>query len=237
MKRVSLILAFILFLINMPRHATGDDADQPKQSSPATIEAADNSQILFDDTMLLDGYAKRFKGLPSEIILEMIKDESLNAYKVSAAVRVFREQYANAVVSREKNNIEKILLRCLNRTDSIFVQVEIFYTLTFLDRYKYFEWTVPLLIQKLEHYNSAVNDIAFEGLSQIINMENNKRAREARIVFNTLRKMLFLSRNRLAHVSVPDQKLTQKLQLLRWSIKVLGNQELKKLPKEIIPLL
>jgi hypothetical protein len=95
---------------------------------------------------------------------------------------------------------------------------------------------VPALIQKLDHYNSTVNEIAFESLNQIIKAGSN-RNREARIVFNTLRKILFLSRRRLAAMTEPEPKLVKKLKLLRWAIKVLGNQELKKLPKEVINLL
>ncbi|MCK5083346.1 MAG: hypothetical protein KAR31_10605, partial [Candidatus Omnitrophica bacterium] len=122
------------------------------------------------------------------------------------------------------------------RTDSPFVEVEVMHTLCRMDRYHYFKLTVPVLIQKLDHYNTAVNEIAFESLNQIIEAGSN-RNQEARIVFNTLRKILFLSRKRLATITQPDARLAKKLKLLRWSIKVLGNQELKKLPKEVINLL
>ena len=234
MTRVRLILLLIFFAIPVVNSQTVWGG--PAQENLLT-QTSDNSQILFDDKMLLDGYTKKFTGLPLEIILEMIKDETLISYKTAAAVRVFREQYASKVVSLEKKGVEKILLRRLNRTDSVFVQVEILHTLGVIDRYKYFQWAIPPLIQKLDHYNTAVNEIAFVGIDNLVNMDNNKKAREARIVFETLRKVLFLSRNRLAKVTTPDTKLTQKLKLLRWSIKVLGNQELKRLPKEIIRLL
>ena len=105
-----------------------------------------------------------------------------------------------------------------------------------MDRYRYFKHMAPALTQKLNHYNVAVNENAFNSLNQIIESGSN-RSREARIIFNTLRKMLFLTRKRLATVKEPDPQLTKKLKLLRWSIKVLGNQELKKLPKEVINLL
>ena len=95
---------------------------------------------------------------------------------------------------------------------------------------------VPPLIQKLDHYNPAVNDLAFEDLNNLTTASNN-RTREARIVFTTLRKILFLSRNRLANLKEPGPRLTLKLKLLRWSVKILGSQELKKLPKEVISLL
>lgn len=201
-------------------------------------EASVSSSVhtLFDDQMLLDGYTKKYSDLPKEILLEMIKDDTLSSYKTAAAVRVFSEKFGQEVVSREKIKAEKLLLRRLNRTDSPFVQVEILYTLCQMDRYRYFKSMVPALIQKLDHYNSAVNDIAFERLERLL-VASGKRTREARIVFNTLRKVLFLSRRRLASITEPGPSLTQKLKLVRWSIKVLGSQELKKLPKEVIHLL
>jgi len=110
------------------------------------------------------------------------------------------------------------------------------FALCTLDRYRYFAPMVPALIQKLSHYNVTVSDRAFEAVSAIIEAGNN-RTREARIVFNTLHKILFLSRKRLATITDPGPRLTKKLKLLRWSIKVLGSQELKRLPKEVISLL
>lgn len=191
---------------------------------------------IFDDKSLLEGYAHKYNELSSEIILEMIKDDTLSAYRSAAAVRVFKEKFSSEVVSPEKERIEKILIRRLKLTDSPFVQVEIMHTLCRMDRYRYFTSMVPALIQKLDHYNAAVNETAFAALSDLTESAG-KRPREARIVFNTLRKVLFLSRRRLAGVTEPDLKLTRKLKLLRWSIKVLGSQELKKLPKEAISLL
>jgi len=155
---------------------------------------------------------------------------------MAAAVRVFKDQFSKEVFNREKKIIEKILLRRLNRTDSAFVQVEIMHTLCRMDRYKYFNSMAPALMQKMNHYNDTVNEMAYFGLNDIIESGNN-RAREARIIFNTLRKVLFLSRRRLAKVTEPDTRLLQKLKILRWSIKVLGSRELKRLPKEVINLL
>lgn len=203
------------------------------QGSPGR-EALDQS--LFDDKQLLEGYAQKYNDLSRDVILEMIMDDTLNPYQTAAAVRVFKVRYSGEVVSREKIRGERILLRRLKLTDSPFVEVEIMHTLCLMDRYRYFSTMVPALLQKLNHYNAAVNEIAFDNLNDIIGA-NNKRGREARIVFNTIRKMLFLSRNRLVGVSVPDEKLTRKLKLLRWSIKVLGSQELNRLPKEVINLL
>ena len=194
------------------------------------------ANTIFDDQMLLKGYTEKYSNLSKEILLAMIKDDTLTPYRSASAVRVFRKKFSSEVVSREKKIIEKILLRRMHRTDSPFVQVEIMHTLCQMDRYRYFKSMVPALIQKLDHYNAAVNETTFDSLNQIIKTGNN-RNREARIAFNTLRKTLFLSRKRLATVKEPDAKLAKKLKLLRWSIKVLGNQELKKLPKEVINLL
>ncbi len=195
-----------------------------------------SEQPIFDDQQLLGGYAQKYADLSKDVILEMIMDDTLNSYQIAAAVRVFKERYSGEVVSKEKSRGERILVRRLKLTDSPFVEVEIMHTLCLMDRYRYFQSMVPALIQKLNHYNAAVNEIAFSSLNDIIGT-NNKRGREARIVFNTIRKMLFLSRNRLVNVTEPDEKLARKLKLLRWAIKVLGRQELNRLPSEVINLL
>lgn len=205
--------------------------------APAVRAQEDISDYtIFDDKMLLEGYAKKYHEFPEEIVMEMIKDDTLSPYKTAAAIRVFREKFSADIVSREKKMAEKFLLRRFKLTDSAFVEVEIMHALCAMDRYRYFQTMVPALIQKLNHYNSVVNEIAFHGLEELT-QDSGKRPREARIVFNTLRKMLFLSRKRLANVSTPDERLSMKLKLLRWSIKILGPPELKKLPKEVISLL
>jgi len=191
---------------------------------------------IFDDQMLLEGYTKKYSDFSKEILLAMIKDDTLTPYRSASAVRVFREKFSGEVVSHEKKRIEKVLLRRLHRTDSPFVQVEIMHTLCQMDRYRYFKSMAPALTQKLNHYNTAVNENAYNSLNAIIDAGSNRKS-EARIIFNTLRKILFLSRKRLEVITEPDPQLTKKLKLLRWSIKVLGNQELKKLPKEVINLL
>ena len=121
------------------------------------IDKADEStsyETIFDDKMLLDGYRKKFNNLSKDITLEMIKDDSLPSYKMAAAVRTFKERFSHEIVAREKIFLEKILLRRLNRSDSAFVQVEVMDTLCRMDRYRYFEAMVPVLIQKLDHYNN-----------------------------------------------------------------------------------
>lgn len=191
---------------------------------------------IFDDRLLLEGYQKKYQDTSKEILLAMIKDETLNPYQVAAVVRVFTEKFSAEVVSKEKKRVEKLLLRRLNRTDSPFVQVEVMYALCKLDRYRYFKSMAPALIQKLNHYNQTVNALAFEHIDALIS-DSPDRPREARRVFNTLRKMLFLSRKRLEKVEKPDGRLAKKLKLLRWSIKILGTQEIQKLPKEVLNLL
>ncbi len=202
----------------------------------AAIAQTPLTNMIFDDQVLLDGYTKKYSDFSKETLLAMIKDNTLTPYRSAAAVRVFQKKYSEEVVSNEKRKIEKILLRRLHRTDSPFVQVEIMYTLCQMDRYRYFKSMAPALTQKLNHYNATVNENAFNRLNKLIDSGSN-RHQEARIIFNTLRKILFLSRKRLEAVKEPDPPLAMKLKLLRWSIKVLGNQELKKLPKEVIKLL
>lgn len=198
-------------------------------------EANIASGAIFDDKALLEGYSNKYAQEPRDILLAMITDDSLGAYKCTAAVRVFKGKYANEVLSKEKANIIKILIRRLNRSDSPFVQVEIMHTLVVLDRYQYFENMVPALIQKMDHYNPVVSTMAYDDLLEIT--KDSLYPREARIVFETLRKILFLSRNRLRNITTPDHYLRQKLDLMRWSIRILGTQELKRLPSEVINLL
>jgi hypothetical protein len=238
-QTIGLTLLFAMAFMTLPASAPAQGvyaytseniAENGESHKPAS------ANTIFDDQMLLKGYTEKYKNLSKDILLEMIQDETLTSYRSAAAVRVFKEKFCEEIVSREKKIIEKILLRRLNRTDSPFVQIEILHTLCLMDRYRFFPSMVPALIQKLDHYNSAVNELAFESINQIIATGSN-RTREARIVFNTLRKILFLSRKRLENIQEPDAKLTKKLKLLRWSIKVLGNQELAKLPKEVINLL
>lgn len=200
------------------------------------IEGGDlGTEAVFDDRALINGYTEKFAAEPKETLVAMMADESLGGYKVAAAIRVFKQKYAEDTLKDEKPPIIKSLLRRLNRTDSPFVQVEIMHTLVVLDHYQYFESMVPALILKMDHYNKVVSALAYDNLQEVI--KTATRTREARVVFNHLRKMFFLSRKRLGAVSEPDQKLKQKLEILRWSIRVLGTQELKNLPQEIISLL
>ena len=224
------IFYFLFLLLNLCA------ADNLWAQDKDDINEADiASGAIFDDKTLLEGYSQKYLDEPREILLAMIADDSLGAYKCTAAVRVFKEKFANQVLSNEKANIIKTLINRLNRSDSPFVQVEIMHTLIVLDRYQYFEGMVPTLIQKMDHYNPVVSTLAYDDLLEIT--KDSLYTREARIVFETLRKIFFLSRNHLQKVTTPDQNLRQKIDLLRWSIKILGTQELKRLPSEVINLL
>jgi hypothetical protein len=234
--RILLVALIIIPHLCAFSHAEQINRDTSENMTQNSRNQSTQSRTIFDDQMLLDGYTKKYGALSKETLLAMIKDDTLTSYRSAAAVKVFQEKYIKDVVSNEKRGIEKILLRRLHRTESPFVQVEIMYALCQMDRFRYFKSMAPALTQKLSHYNTAVNENAFNNLDQLIKTGNN-RSREARIIFNTLRKILFLSRKRLATVEEPDPRLAMKLKLLRWSIKVLGNQELKKLPKEVINLL
>jgi hypothetical protein len=94
---------------------------------------------------------------------------------------------------------------------------------------------VPALIQKMDHYNTVVSTMSYDDLLDIT--KDSLYPREARIVFETLRKIFFLSRNHLKKTTIPDENLRHKLDLLRWAVKILGTQELKRLPSEVINLL
>ena len=152
---------------------------------------------------------------------------------MTSAVQVFREKFSTDIVGRGKILAERTLLRRLNRTDSAFVQVEVMHTLTIMDPYQYFKSYVPELILKMDHYDSTVSTMSYQSLKDI-GEHGNTRAWQARIVFNTLRKNLFLSRNKLASLTEPDQRIKDKIDLVRWALKILGSQEIPRLPKEVI---
>lgn len=198
-------------------------------------EAMEKSGV-FDDTNILTGYANEYRDEPKEAIIGRINDDSINDYQSAAAIRVFKEKFSQSIFGREKILIEQTLVRRINRSSSAFVDVEIMHTLCLLDRYRYFDAMVPALILKLDHYNGVVNEMAALALDDIIAKGKNS-SRDARIIFNTLRKVFFLSRNTFKGITKPDPRLSSKLKLLRWSIKVLGAQEVRKLPKEMMHLL
>lgn len=205
-------------------------------STNTQVEGQDLSyEAVFDDRALINGYTDKFADETKDVLLAVIADDSVGPYKCAAAVRVFKEKYGSEILSAEKSAVLRILLRRLNRTDSPFVQVEIFHALIVLDRYQYFESMIIALIQKLDHYNAVVREMAYDNIQDII--KDDDRPRDARIVFNTLRKVFFLSRHRLNDVNTPDEKLKQKLSVLRWAVKILGTQELRRLPSEVIRLL
>ena len=201
-----------------------------------TTNVSAQDPAIFDDKMYFKGFVNKYQEVPKEILIEMIKDDTLTDFKTAAAVNVFKEKHSSATVAREKKRVKKILIKRFKDTRSPFVQVEIMATLVRMDRYEYFKAFVPALISKMNHYNEVINEMAFDNLNYIIK-EGSDRPREARIVFNTLRKIFFLMRKRLAPIKQPNKKLSHKLIILRWSVKVLGNDSLKKLPKEVLNLL
>ncbi len=196
----------------------------------------ESEYTVFDDRALINGYAQKYAEQPKEILIEMIKDNELTTYMSSAAVRVFREKFSKEIVGAEKIFVEKILLYRLNRSNSNFIDIEIMHTLCVMDRYRYFTSMAPDLIGLLDHYNETVNEIAYAGLTDIV-INGPKRQRDARIVFETVRKILFLSRKKLENVKTPSLRLKQKIELVRWAIKILGTQELQRLPSSIIKFL
>jgi hypothetical protein len=234
MRNKLLFYTFILFVSFCCSQARAEET--LLQDINALIDSTEADESLFDDKTLIEGYARKFGEYDLNILVEMIKDDTLSPYKTAAAVRTFSQKFCMEVVGKEKSYIEKYLLRRFAHSDSPFVQMEIMYTLCRMDRYRYFESMVPALIQKLNHYNPTVNEIAYEHLNVIIETGSN-RPREARIVFNTLRKIFFLSRKRLENVTEPGPSLVFKLKLMRWAVKVLGIQELERLPSEVINLL
>ena len=241
---LSLVVA-VFWRIDVPAsyaEPLSQEGDTSILTSPETAgsldETADEAARydIFDDQMLLTGYEKKYQNESKEILWAMLEDDTLTPYKMAATVRVFRENFSSEVFLKEKRLLEKSLIHRLNKTDSPFVQVEIMHTLCIMDRYKYFKVTVPGLIQKLDHYNLAVNALAFESLNHII-ATGNSRVREARFIFNILRKSFILSRKRMQKIKEPDERLKQKIELLRWSIKLLGKEQLERLPQEIFHLL
>ena len=205
----------------------------------ATVHAQDNSSPpnIFDDKYLIDGYTQRYTKEPFRVLLAMLRDDTLTAVKTTAAIQVLTDNYSDQLFARDKAITEKSLLRRLNKTDSPFVQIAAMRALCRLNRYQYFKPMVPELILKIDHYDRAVSQLATDAVNDILTHGKDK-AWEARIVFTTLRKLLFLSRNKLTDSNEKNgPAMREKIKILRWSIKILGTEELRQLPKEVIPLL
>lgn len=233
-----LVILFYLCIAMLVQPNTSYAQSTPTTTSNAEIRAilAEDIDKIFDDKLFIEGYAVKLANAPKDILLAMINDDSLNTFKKSAALQVFRKRFASQVVQHERLILERVMLRQLEKSSSVFVQLELMHVLVMLDRYRYFDAMVPALIQKLDHYDIAVTDLAYQAMDDIINTGSN-RTREARIVFNTLRKTLFLTRKKLQNMDPNDERIKNKLQILRWSVKVLGTEELKNLPKEVISLM
>ena len=223
--RKCLPLAFFLLVILFTAPSFAQEDPLPSASTD-----------IFDDKALIEGYAAKLSTASKELLLAMINDDELNVHKKTAAVIVFRQKFAEQIVSKEKVLVERIFLRQIQRVNSVYFQIAIMRALVVVDRYRYFDSMVPLLIQKMDHYDPYVNELAYKAMVDI-NAVGNQRPREARIILNTLRKIFFLSRKNIAKEDPADPKLRNKLQLLRWAIKVLGVDELKSLPAEVISLM
>ena len=231
---VPVLWGMVFFLA--PVSASAEEVVQPVVAAVASASTGFAAADIFDDKALIEGHAAKLVNASKDLLLAMMNDDDLYVYKKTAAVRVFREKFAAQMVSRERSIIERVLLRQLQRSGAVHLQIEIMHTLVIMDRFRYFDTMAPLLIQKMDHYDPYVNELAYAAL-QDINASGVQRSREARIEFNTLRKIFFLSRNKLKAADPSDPKLRNKLQLLRWSIKVLGTEELKSLPPEVISLM
>ena len=204
--------------------------------APVLAQVPDEGYPLFDDQRMIEGYSAKLASASREMLLAMINDQALVAYRKAAAIMVFRARFAPLVVAAERGIVEKAFLRQLDLASSVFVQIELMHTLGVIDRYRYFDAMVPALILKIDHYDDVASVMAYKGVLDI-NASGNQRAREARIEFNTLRKIFFMSRKKLLAVDATDIRLRNKIDLLRSSIKVLGTDEIKNLPRELIGLM
>jgi hypothetical protein len=232
------VFFLILFFLMMPVQAQEPSGKDLAAASAVGVplNASAGSADIFDDKTLIQGYADKLADSPKDLLLAMINDDNLYAYKKTAAVRVFRGKFALQMVSTSRSLVEKMLLRQLELSSSVHLKIEIMHTMVIMDRFRYFDAMVPLLVQKMDHYDSYVDQLAYAAIEDITTTAT-PRAREARIVFTTLRKMFFLERKKIMAENPLTQKLRNKLQLLRWSIKVLGTEELKSLPPEVINLM
>jgi len=213
-----------LLILFGPIRANAQETVTPAQSN------------IFDDQFLIEGYSERYGKEPLSILLAMIRDDSLDPLKTAAAVRALRNRYSDEIFAKDKIVTEKTLLRRLNKADSAFIQVEIMHTLCRIDRYQYFKPLATMLLLKIDHYNATVSAFAAAAINDLI-QRGKDTAWEARIIFSTLRKVFFLSRYKLSAATEQSPALREKLKILRWSIKVLGSEKLRELPKEVIPLL
>jgi len=83
------------------------------------IEGAElGGDAIFDDKALINGYTDKYAAENKDVLLAMIGDDSLGAYKMAAAIRVFKQKYAAEILKNEKSAVIRMLLRRLNRSDS-----------------------------------------------------------------------------------------------------------------------
>lgn len=253
MRILTILLTVGLLLPYFPARALADDPttssdgneltvpEEPDMAAPEQESPEDKTEDLppegyFNDQLMINGYAQKYEDRPLSVIFAMLRDDTLSPIKTAAATLVLREVYSDQLFKEDKILAEKILWRRLNRTESSFVQVEAMHTLCRLNRYQYFKPLVPALILKMEHYDPTVKEMAARAILDIID-HGKDTAWEARIVFQTQRKVFFLNRNKLAEAARQDPIFKEKIKILKWTIKILGSEELKALPKELIPLL
>ncbi|HQL41292.1 MAG TPA: hypothetical protein PLO93_03250, partial [Candidatus Omnitrophota bacterium] len=55
---------------------------------------SDNPSAMFDDKQLLEGYAAQYADEPKDVLLAMINDDTLSAFRSAAAVRVFNQKFS-----------------------------------------------------------------------------------------------------------------------------------------------
>src|ERR1700689_2360464 len=94
-------LSIILLSLCFAHPAWAQDKDDINESNIA-------SGAIFDDKALLEGYTEKYEDESRDTLLAMIADDSLGEYKCTAAVRVFKEKFADEVLSNEKANIIRI---------------------------------------------------------------------------------------------------------------------------------
>ena len=116
-RRISIVV-FILFILLGPAFVAAQEntLEQDENSLAETEPTTDSPELkepsfpqpIFDDKLLLNGYTEKYSEESKEILLEMIKDDTLPPYRMTAAVRAFKKTYCLEVFSKEKRIIEKI---------------------------------------------------------------------------------------------------------------------------------
>ncbi len=109
MKNKNLFLIVIVGVISI--HIAHAQSELPSENSalnqmiPDQKNTEDETDVvgafestLFDDRALIEGYTKRYSDLSLDIIQEMIKDETLSPYQMTAAIRVLNTNHIPGIV-------------------------------------------------------------------------------------------------------------------------------------------